>query len=195
MIRSLMAAPYRPGLIAPSFVAIHFVDQFHDSTDGRIEVESFADIVGYLLDGVVEPVCHALICIALYFIAVRHFAEVLREVVYHTIYSVDKPEASFYALVGPVQFSFRRSRKQNEQSCCICTVLLDDFLRADNIAQDLLILAPSLITMPCVSRILERFFRAYQSQIIKSAIWKNLAYIRWRIACSTPPMYWSTFIQ
>ena len=28
-----------------------------------------------------------------------------------------------------------------------------------------------------------------------SALVKKRAYIRWRIACSTPPMYWSTGIQ
>ena len=59
---------------------------------------------------------------------------------------------------------------------------------------DLDILAPSLSTMPWVSKFSKG---SSQEHIPKSynTFVKNRAYMRWSIACSTPPMYWSTGIQ
>jgi hypothetical protein len=59
---------------------------------------------------------------------------------------------------------------------------------------DLDILAPSRVIMPCVKS------RANGSCTSRwprsaSAFVKKRAYMRCRIACSTPPMYWSTGIH
>ena len=59
---------------------------------------------------------------------------------------------------------------------------------------DLLILAPSRVIIPCVNR-LANGSRAASIPSSESALTKNRAYIRCRIACSMPPMYWSTVIQ
>src|SRR5580704_8163183 len=59
---------------------------------------------------------------------------------------------------------------------------------------DLLILAPSLVTMPCVNSAWKGSWKS-RCPRSASALVKKRAYIRCRIACSTPPMYWSTGIH
>ena len=60
--------------------------------------------------------------------------------------------------------------------------------------RDLDILAPSRVIMPWVK---SRANGSWKSRWPRSAsaFVKKRAYIRCRIACSTPPMYWSTGIQ
>ena len=56
------------------------------------------------------------------------------------------------------------------------------------------IFAPSLSTIPCVNR-LANGSSAADSPQSRISFWKNLAYSKCNIACSIPPMYWSTGIQ
>src|SRR5437773_11483883 len=60
--------------------------------------------------------------------------------------------------------------------------------------RDLLILAPSLVTIPCVKSARKGSCTSRWPRSA-SALQKKRAYIRCRIACSTPPMYWSTGIH
>jgi hypothetical protein len=60
--------------------------------------------------------------------------------------------------------------------------------------RDLDILAPSRVIIPWVKR-LAKGSRSSNRPTSCSAFTKKRAYIRCRIACSTPPMYWSTGIQ
>ena len=60
--------------------------------------------------------------------------------------------------------------------------------------RDLDIFAPSRVIIPWVKRFANGS-RASSRSMSCSALTKKRAYIRWRIACSTPPMYWSTGIQ
>ena len=59
---------------------------------------------------------------------------------------------------------------------------------------DLLIFAPSFVTMPCVNSASNGSWKSRWPRSA-SALVKKRAYIRCRIACSTPPMYWSTGIH
>src|SRR3954451_8943312 len=59
---------------------------------------------------------------------------------------------------------------------------------------DLDIFAPSRVIMPWVKSALNGS-GASISPMSDRAFVKNRAYIRWRIACSPPPMYWSTGIH
>ena len=59
---------------------------------------------------------------------------------------------------------------------------------------DLLIFAPSLVTIPCVNSAWKGSWKS-RCPRSASALVKKRAYIRCRIACSTPPMYWSTGIH
>ena len=59
---------------------------------------------------------------------------------------------------------------------------------------DLLILEPSLVTIPWVNRAWKGSWKSRWPRSA-SALVKKRAYIRCRIACSTPPMYWSTGIH
>jgi hypothetical protein len=56
------------------------------------------------------------------------------------------------------------------------------------------IFEPSLVIIPCVNRALNGS-SASKCPMSRRALTKNRAYSRCRIACSTPPMYWSTGIQ
>ena len=56
------------------------------------------------------------------------------------------------------------------------------------------IFAPSRVIIPCAKRFANGS-SASRWPMSESALVKKRAYIRWRIACSTPPMYWSTGIQ
>ena len=56
------------------------------------------------------------------------------------------------------------------------------------------IFAPSWVTIPCVNSRANGSCTPSRS-MSASALMKKRAYIRCRIACSTPPMYWSTGIQ
>ena len=60
--------------------------------------------------------------------------------------------------------------------------------------RDLDIFAPSRVTIPCVNSALKGSLTSSRSMSV-SALHKKRAYIRCRIACSTPPMYWSTGIH
>ena len=60
--------------------------------------------------------------------------------------------------------------------------------------RDLLILAPSLVTIPWVKSDWKGSWKSSWSRSA-SALVKKRAYMRCRIACSTPPMYWSTGIH
>src|SRR5215207_3579928 len=59
---------------------------------------------------------------------------------------------------------------------------------------DLDIFAPSRVIMPCVNRALNGSWISSRPMSV-SALTKKRAYSRCRIACSTPPMYWSTGSQ
>ena len=59
---------------------------------------------------------------------------------------------------------------------------------------DLDIFAPSRVIIPCVNSRANGSWKS-SSPMSASAFTKKRAYIRCRIACSTPPMYWSTGIQ
>ena len=59
---------------------------------------------------------------------------------------------------------------------------------------DLDIFAPSRVIMPCVNSFRNGSCPVSRS-MSASAFTKKRAYIRCRIACSTPPMYWSTGAQ
>ena len=59
---------------------------------------------------------------------------------------------------------------------------------------DLDIFAPSRVIIPWVKRFWKGSWTPSRP-MSASALQKKRAYIRWRIACSTPPMYWSTGIQ
>ena len=59
---------------------------------------------------------------------------------------------------------------------------------------DLDIFAPSRVIMPCVNSALKGSWASISPRSA-SAFTKKRAYIRCRIACSTPPTYWSTGIQ
>ena len=56
------------------------------------------------------------------------------------------------------------------------------------------ILCPSLLIIPCVKSRSNGSWKPTIS-MSASAFTKKRAYIRCRIACSTPPMYWSTGIH
>ena len=56
------------------------------------------------------------------------------------------------------------------------------------------IFAPSRVIIPCVKRLANGSWTP-STPMSASALVKKRAYIRCRIACSTPPMYWSTGIQ
>ena len=59
---------------------------------------------------------------------------------------------------------------------------------------DLDIFAPSLVIIPCVKSLANGSWTSRWPRSV-SALQKKRAYIRCRIACSTPPMYWSTGIH
>ena len=59
---------------------------------------------------------------------------------------------------------------------------------------DLDIFAPSRVIIPCVKSFRNGSWKSSRS-MSASAFTKKRAYIRCRIACSTPPMYWSIGIQ
>ena len=59
---------------------------------------------------------------------------------------------------------------------------------------DLDIFAPSRVIIPCVNSRANGSCTS-SSSMSASAFTKKRAYIRCRIACSTPPMYWSTGIH
>ena len=59
---------------------------------------------------------------------------------------------------------------------------------------DLDILEPSFNTMPCVNKALKGSSTSTKP-ISCSTFTKKRAYNKCKIACSIPPMYWSTFIQ
>ena len=65
---------------------------------------------------------------------------------------------------------------------------------ATTLPLELDILAPSRVIMPWVNRD-ENGSCTSSSSMSDSALQKKRAYIRCRIACSTPPMYWSTGIH
>jgi hypothetical protein len=56
------------------------------------------------------------------------------------------------------------------------------------------IFAPSRVIIPCVKRFWNGSSLSSRSMSLNALV-KNRAYSRWRIACSMPPMYWSTFIH
>ncbi len=59
---------------------------------------------------------------------------------------------------------------------------------------DLVIFAPSLVIIPWVKSRANGSLTPSSPRSLR-AFMKKRAYSRWRIACSTPPMYWSTGIQ
>ena len=59
---------------------------------------------------------------------------------------------------------------------------------------DLDIFAPSLVTIPWQSRSLNGSSKPMRPRSWITLV-KNREYSRWSIACSMPPMYWSTGIQ
>jgi hypothetical protein len=60
--------------------------------------------------------------------------------------------------------------------------------------RDFDIFAPSRVIIPCAKRLAKGSWTPTWPRSA-SALVKKRAYIRCRIACSTPPMYWSTGIQ
>ena len=98
------------------------------------------------------------------------------------------------ALVGPVGVLVGRADEQDVAARGVGADALDDRRRRDDVARDLLIFAPSLVTIPCVNSAWNGSWKSRWPRSA-SALVKKRAYIRCRIACSTPPMYWSTGIH
>ena len=150
------------------FISVQLVNKLHDRADGCIKAESSPNVIGYFFNRSIEDIIQFFICICLDFICNIATFPFLMEIVDKTVYTVQESVASFHSRVRPVQFSFRRSRKQNEKPCSICTIFIDNFLRAYNISERFTHLLAILVYHTLGQQVPKRLFLAYKPQIIQS---------------------------
>ena len=110
--------------------------------------------------------------------------------------AVQEPRAAFDARVVPVDVVRRRADEQVEQAQRVGADRVEVLLGRDQVALRLRHLVPPMRIMPCVNSRVNGSRRSFGAMPRSaSALVKKRAYIRCRMACSTPPMYWSTGIQ
>ena len=101
----------------------------------------------------------------------------------------------FDALVGPVGVLVGRADEQRVAARRVGARRAATSAAGETtLPRDLLIFAPSFVTIPCVNSAWNGSWNSRWPRSA-SAFVKKRAYIRCRIACSTPPMYWSTGIH
>ena len=180
-------------VVEPVLELVDVVDELHHRGDRGVELEAGLDVAGDLVDRPVGLGAGAP-GVPVGAVGRRAGLGALVDLAAEAPDAGEEPEDALDALVVPVPALDRGAHEADVGAGGVGAQRSTYSAGLTVLPFDLDIFAPSRVIIPWVKRFMNGSCASSRPMSV-SALQKKRAYIRCRIACSTPPMYWSTGIQ